>query len=482
MQRRNSLYAFITAVGLVTWITAGSYLFSENCCGTGIDSYDGTIQSQMIIQDGGAFRLETKRSIIFPKNESKPILYKDVSLDLMKVVRYVKANPIKKVTIMGLFAGNESAGAQLGRDRADSIRQLFLNAGTPEYQVSVEAGRRDDLVQDRENGVVFGAIDFIFDCIAPFEVKDAFNGFKLEVENNIVFQHASAGLLLELPDDMDKALTELANYLNKQTTRKLVLTGYNHPDEDSDIAIDNLGLARANYVRNLLLQRGANGRQIEIKGIEDERLYIGASDLYQKFLPNAMGFQFAVLPLQAIKKLDRKGKKIEAEFKDMQVFRFKDFGEHKHKIIINDALKAYMNDLILYLSINEKAMVYCVGHSNHAKDKTASALKGTERAQYVRAFLMKHGLLGEQIKIATAGDTHPLGAETTRYGQQINRRVDLFLSYDGSEPKLYALPPLSKSKKTIKQKTTTDQKNSMVDSIAREKQPSTVEDTKVDSL
>jgi len=451
MQRRNGLYALITAIGLTAWVAAGSYLFSENCCGTSVDSYNGTLGGTMLIEDGSAFRLETQKTILFPKNSAEPILYQEVSEQLMEVVRYVKSNPIKKVTIRGLYSESESGGAQLGRERAEVIRQqLFVDSETPPYQITVEAGLRKSLLEDVENGVVFGAVEFLFTCMAPFKVEDLTTKFKLEVDNNFVFNYSSVDFLLDLPPVMQDVMRKMVVYLDHQTQRQLILTGYNHPDEKNESTLINLGLARANKMRNLLIKLGANPQQITVKGIADERLAVFNSELYQKFLPNAMRFEFDVLRAETLKQQKRRFSKVEERLKEMQVFRFKDFGKETNKIVMNDKLKAYMNDLILYISRNEKAKIYCVGHSNPSKSKEKSAIKGSKRAEYVRNFLKKHGILEERIETTTAGDSHPLGEENTRYGQQINRRVDLFISYDGSQPKLYALPPVDVSVKDKK--------------------------------
>jgi outer membrane protein OmpA-like peptidoglycan-associated protein len=443
MQRRNVLYALVTAIGLSAWVAAGSYLFSENCCSTSVDSYNGTLGGTMLIEDGSAFRLETEKTILFPKNSAKPILYQEVSEQLMEVVRYVKSSPIKKVTIRGLFTEGEAGGAQLGRERADAIRQqLFVNSETPAYQISVEAGLRKNLLEDVENGVVFGAIEFIFTCMAPFEVKDLTTEFKLEVDNNFVFNYSSVDFLLDLPPVMQEVMEQIVVHLDSQPQRQLILTGYSHPDEKNETVLGSLGFARANKMRNLWIKLGVNPQQIAIKGIEDERLAIFNSELYKKFLPNAMGFEFDVLRPNIIKEQNQSFAEVEERLKKMQVFRFKDFGKETNKIVMNDKLKAYMNDLILYISMNQKAKIYCVGHSNPSETKEKSAIKGSERAEYVHRFLRKHGILEERIETTTAGDSHPLGEEDTRYGQQINRRVDLFISYDGSQPQLYALPPV----------------------------------------
>lgn len=454
MQRRNGLYALVTAIGLTVWVAAGSYLFSGNCCDTSVDSYNGTLGGTMLIEDGNAFRLETQKTILFPKNSAKPILYQEVSEQLMEVVRYVKSSPIKKVMIRGLFTANESGGAQLGRERAEAIRQqLFVDSETPKYQISVEAGLQNNLLEDVENGVVFGAIEFIFTCMAPFKIEDLTTKFKLEVEDNFVFKYSSVNFLLDLPPVMQDLMQDIVVYLDSQPQRRLILTGYSHPDEKNQTILENLGWARANKMRNLWIELGANPQQIAIKGIADERLAVFNSELYKKFLPNAMGFEFDVLRPEMIKQDDRVFSKVEERLKELQVFRFRDFGKETNKIVMNAKLKAYMNDLILYISRNEKAKIYCVGHSNPSETKEKSAIMGSKRAEYVRAFLKKHGILEERIETTTAGDSHPLGEGTTRYGQQINRRVDLFISYDGSQPQLYALPPVGGiEKETIKKK------------------------------
>jgi outer membrane protein OmpA-like peptidoglycan-associated protein len=478
MQRRNGLYALVTAIGLTAWVVAGSYLFSGNCCDTSVSSYNGALGGTMLIEDGNSFHLETKKTILFPKNSAKPILYQEVSEQLMEVVRYVKSSPIKKVIIRGLFTENESGGAQLGRERAEAIRQqLFVNSETPTYQISVEAGLRNNLLEDVENGVVFGAIEFLFTCMAPFKVEDLTTKFKLEIDNNFVFNYSSVNFLLDLPLEMEGVMKEIVVYLDSQPQRQLILTGYSHPDENNGTVFDNLGLARANRMRNIWIKLGANPQQISVKGIADERLAVFNSELYKKFLPNAMGFEFDVLGPEMIKQKDRKFSKVEEALKEQQVFRFKDFGAETNKIVMNAKLKAYMNDLILYISRNEKAKIYCVGHSNRSKTKEESAVKGSKRAEYVRTFLKKHGILEERIETTTAGDSHPLGGEDTRYGKQINRRVDLFISHDGKQPQLYALPPLDmvvEKKKKVKKKKTKVKKepvaSTVKDSTVKEKE------------
>lgn len=460
MQRKNTTYAILAGIALVAWMTCGSLFYASQCCNPVVnESYAG----QLLIQDGNNFSVQHNEVIAFPKNSAQLILSKQVSEELFKVVRYVKSNPIKRLTVVGLYLSSEIGGAELGKARAETMRKVFIESGTPDYQIRTEIGRRDGLPVDDSGDVLLGGIDFIFDCLAPFEITDPAHRFSLKAEDNFVFDYNSAQFLMPLSNFMETQVELLANYLKEHPDRQLKITGYNHPDEAHYGALQNLGLARANAVRSLLLQAGAPSTQLLIDGIAEERLAVLSSELYDQFLPNALGFKFEALSTPRVKALKKKIADVTESLKKRQVFRFKDFGLEEEKIVVDEDLKTYLNELILYLSSQPKSAVYVVGHSNTLETKEKSALKGRERANYVRNFLVEQGIAPNQINTTTAGDSHPLGKRETRYGQQINRRVDLFISYEGEEPQLYALPPVfdeeeeqpKKKTPSIKKKKTT---------------------------
>lgn len=165
MQRKNRIYAALTATALLVWIALGSYWFSDNCCGPDSSTLEEASLGSLLIQDGNALQLTADKTIAFPINNTRPILHQDVSDQIMTLVRYIKSNPLKKLTIVGLFSGQESAGVTLATSRADSIESLFLKVGTPAYQLSTEAGRRDDLKVDPDNDLIGGAIDLYLNVL-----------------------------------------------------------------------------------------------------------------------------------------------------------------------------------------------------------------------------------------------------------------------------------------------------------------------------
>ena len=292
MQRKNTTYAFLAGIALVVWMACGSLLYTNQCC-TPLEkeSYEG----QLIIQDGKHFRVEHNQVIAFPYNSDQLILSEQVSEELFKVVRYIKSNPVKSLTIVGLFLGNESGGPDLGKARAEALRNIFIQAGTPKYQIHTAIGRRDDLTLNESGTVLLGGIDFTFDCLDPFELSDPAYRFSTKVIDNFVFDYNSAQFLMPLSDVMKEQVVRIAKYLQEHPDRQLKITGYNHPDEVHYGALTNLGLARANTIRSLLLEAGAPAFQLIIDGIAEERLAVLPSELYDDFLPNALGFKFDAL-------------------------------------------------------------------------------------------------------------------------------------------------------------------------------------------
>lgn len=445
MKRRNTPLAWLTGISLIAWMATGTVVYSSNCCTPEVTAND--YKGSWTIQDGEQFMLQTAYVPAFAKNNYEPIIPELLINDLVEVVRYIKDNPLKRVTIVGLFAPDELEGSKLGMARARAMENAFVEAGIPLYQVRIESGERNDLAQNEDGTILLGGIDLVFDCLKPFKLKDRIYGLDIAVESNFSFDYGSVDYLVPLTKELEQVVQQIALYLQKHSDRQLTITGYNHPEEPYELAVVNLGFARAQAFRELLIQAGADGAQIAVAGGEERNsLVVYESALYGQFLPAVMGFEFSERNNRQTRALKRRAQRIEAELKKRQVYRFKDFGQNTHKIVITDELRTYLQDLILYLSVHPEAKLYCVGHSLSRETDELTALKGKERANYVRDFLVKHGIASERIEATTAADTHPLGSSDTRYGQQINRRVDLFVAYDGKEPMLYVLPPLSPNK------------------------------------
>jgi outer membrane protein OmpA-like peptidoglycan-associated protein len=456
MLRRSPKYAFLSLVALIAWLSAGSYWVAENCCGSSLSSNviltEEVPKVPLLIQDAGFFSIQSEQSIVFGFNDARPVLYEDVSKNLMKVIEYIKSNPLKRVRVLGLYDKDESKGLDLARNRADSILKILIRAGVPKYQISAQSGQNDALIKDKKHQIVFNAVRFSFSCIAPFLAQDLAHDFLLQADDNFIFRHGTASLLLKINDTRDSLLQQIAVYLNEYPDRKLILTGYSHPEEQISLGFDNLGMARANFIRSKLMEAGALGQQIEIIGKEDVRIAVVDNDLFGQLLPNPMAYRFEFFSALNKKQLLSKKRAIERMLKEIQVFRFKNLRQDSFMVILDARTKAYISDLASYLALNPKAKVYCVGHSNKTASDSLDFTRASERAVYIFKFLKSHGISSSRLEINSAGSTHPLGKSTTQYGQEINRRVDVFVSLTGKVPKLYVFPPKTTKKRKKRKK------------------------------
>jgi OOP family OmpA-OmpF porin len=470
MKQRSTIFAICSAIALVGWIATGSYLFATNCCSDSPTIVNGIVQNNLFsIKDGNKFEVSSNRAIQFASNSTEPQLSEDIMDKLFETIQYIKSNPFKKLVLTGYYSEQETTNDQLGRNRALAIQNIFTGADVPPYQIEIVVKTKKNL--QRSQGYLLGMIDFTFQPINPIIAEDDLNDFKVIFEDDFAFKKSSIQSLMETSAATKNKLSEIATYLKNRQSRRLIIEGYYHPSEINNSGLPNLGLVRANQVKILISSFGVPDQQIEIKGVVKPNLPIINSTLYGAFVYSTIQFRFQNMDKKYLDSLKVERIRIEKVLKEKKVYRFKDFGAEEMKIVKNDELRSYLQDIIAYTNINQRAAIYCVGHNNYTQDQEFNYNRGYERAEYVKAFLEDHGVHPDRIVVKSAGAKHPLGTNTTLYGQYINRRVDLIVSLDGTTPKLSFLPKIvppavKKTNKTPKLKdTTTDSTLTKKDSI-----------------
>lgn len=73
------------------------------------------------------------------------------------------------------------------------------------------------------------------------------------------------------------------------------------------------------------------------------------------------------------------------------------------------------------------AKIKVVGHSDDAGTPEYNEKIAESRARSVASYLMARGLAGDQIFVQSYGSQRPIASNTTESGQQLNRRVDIYI-------------------------------------------------------
>lgn len=456
MKRRSTILAACSAFALVGWIAAGSYLFATNCCPESSPVVNGVVQNSLLsVKDGTRFQVSANSAVQFAINSPKAVLSEEIMDKLFELSRYIKSNPLRKLILVGYYGVDETTNEQLGLNRALDVKKIFLKAGVPEYQLGINTKSKRHLQRNQE--FLMGMVDFNFEALDPIVVRDDLHDFERVLDGNLAFKKSSLNLLMPLAPSAKSIFSDIASYLKNRRSRKLIIKGYYHPNEVNDSGLPNLGIGRANKIKMLLTSLSVPDQQIEIQSIQKADLSVINSTLYGIFTLGSIDLSFEEVTKTYLDSLEAKRRSLEAIFREKKIYRFKDFGAEEMKVVRSEALRAYLLDVINYININPRAAIYCVGHSNYTKDRDFNYNRGYERAEYIKKFLSKHGVHPDRIVVKSVGAKHPLGTDKTLYGQYINRRVDLVISFDGTTPKLSVLPKINpqrieKTKKTSKLK------------------------------
>lgn len=240
----------------------------------------------------------------FPRSGAQAFVPGDVKTGLDSLAAYLKNHPDKDIEITGLFASDESntsTFSNLGLARADFVRGLLANSGTPDDRIirSFELGNTATMPFTAED-TLLGGINFrlvdraIAEAVGP-DLSDTLNAEtstqarssgndeksrSFEAESpvfearNLYFDFSSAQLTMD--EDIRNYITKTIQYLNQNSGKKLLLTGHTDgtgTDEDNK----TLGLERAETVRKFFVEFGLAARQIEVAS-KGESQPLGSND------------------------------------------------------------------------------------------------------------------------------------------------------------------------------------------------------------
>ncbi|SNY94803.1 OmpA family protein [Flagellimonas pacifica] len=100
--------------------------------------------------------------------------------------------------------------------------------------------------------------------ISPFLVNDG--TYTHEVNDNFDFYLSSPSFIMPISDELKDGIANLKDYLDSNPEKIIALTGVYTENEENNTPYANLGLARANSVKNHLALSGISTTQINTFG------------------------------------------------------------------------------------------------------------------------------------------------------------------------------------------------------------------------
>ncbi len=225
------------------------------------------------------------------------------------------------------------------------------------------------------------------------------------------FAFDSAGYQARLNDDNDAFLDTLATLLKADSTKKLTITGF-YSEKEVDVMADffeNLGLARADHVRFLLMHRGIDEDRIDLDH------GITADSLLQE--PLSFAFYTSGTPSEY--------STTAYTFTNM-TYSDANFKFDSDEFEPGGPCQMYADSVSQYLAINPESTLTIIGHTDNIGATDYNADLGLRRAKSAREYFLNLGIDNE-ILVESRGEKEPVASNSSAGNRQKNRRVNFVI-------------------------------------------------------
>ncbi len=237
------------------------------------------------------------------------------------------------------------------------------------------------------------------------------NKFKASSTEHFTFPTSNFGA--NVPAPTKTAFQSVATHLKKNSNRLLVLTGRYDATEKNTSSFGNLGIARAEDIKSRLVKMGAPAANISTNGLEENNIKFRNNLLF-----NGVNFAFRGKSAAALNKLATT-----LRAKPLNVY----FATGESRILFDDDLRKYFQDLKYYIDNTPDAMIQVTGHTDNVGNPAANTRLGASRAKFMADYMARQGFKLNQINTSSEGPNQPIADNATDEGRAKNRRVEIIL-------------------------------------------------------
>jgi len=95
--------------------------------------------------------------------------------------------------------------------------------------------------------------------------------------------------------------------------------------------------------------------------------------------------------------------------------------------VIKPAFRPVLDDISNTLSQYESTLVHIAGHTDNVGSDSSNQTLSVNRANSVRSYMTSRGVISQRIVTTGYGESMPIADNSTEYGRQENRRVEITL-------------------------------------------------------
>ena len=391
---------------ITLWLTGGSFL-QRYCC----------LQVPAIplsITDGVRPVAGSTDNVWFGLSGAVPEFSAPVRGELDRTAAYLAANPDRMLVLNGKYKADESIEAgsafeNLGLARAGAVRDYLVAKGAPADRIRMTADEDPLLIFARKR--TSGAISF--DLLnAGLLIKDG-SSFEATSPQGLIFTKSTPDFQEITFEQTKLVYLQTAEYLHAHPDRTLTITGSYHPNEPNATTFADLGLARADHVKDMLVELGAPREQILLASNADDKLNIIQDEVF-----GGADYTFAG-------KDEARLAAIEDGLRNGAFILFFPTGASTAGLSADE--KQWLDDLAFYLKENGNKRVVVSGHTDNVGTHDMNMKLSEKRAVFVRSILTRAGVESRRVTVTFEGPDQPKGSNDTEEGRAANRRTEISL-------------------------------------------------------
>jgi outer membrane protein OmpA-like peptidoglycan-associated protein len=248
-------------------------------------------------------------------------------------------------------------------------------------------------------------------------ISDGAKQFSASSTDNLQFDPNGFAHIQPLNDSVQSVYQRTAAYLKANPDRTMRITGYYKESETNTSILPNLGLARAEDVKKILVGLGAPESQLETAGemLKDLALtnnrYVG---------PVAYTFGQLVAKDEKADMSDR-ANKLKAE--PITLY----FNTDAKSLTLSEKQRATFAEMVHYLSQKPDAKAKVVGHTDNRGKESMNQKLSEDRAEFVKKCLTENNINAAQITVVGAGSSKPVAPNDKAANWAKNRRVEVIV-------------------------------------------------------
>ncbi|MEM6379510.1 MAG: OmpA family protein [Bacteroidota bacterium] len=224
------------------------------------------------------------------------------------------------------------------------------------------------------------------------------------------FRFDSANVQPIINENNATYLREVGAYLKENQDRNLTITaGLRLNEKDIQRGFyDNLGIARADAIRSMLI----------VSGLDQDRITLDYTVDSTNLLRRPLSFA-AIDPNQ-------EAEKGSFTFNHMT---FSDANFEYNSAVFNPgpAFQNYADSVYLFFNQTDTVNLTIVGHTDSIASQKYNYNLGRDRANSARAYFLKLGIQEDRINTDSKGEESPVAPNSTEEGRQKNRRVEILI-------------------------------------------------------